>query len=907
MAGFKKYSFPYSNLKAFFLLLLILITLLPKVTLAQSSNASINDITQFFDSGASGFLLWQYSGDKLSPFHNDRYSFFRGDPICAQLKQLKSQYPDKFLGVNIHSLAQYNDSVIYDHLNYLSSQCGTNVIRIWGSPDRGTPSRFKTVLDIANQNNIKLILVLADYSNGTSGILPSSIHSNPTSWYSNDYKSGYLSHVTSMVGTIGNHPALYAYELANEPHCNGISACPSVYNQWANDVAATIKSINSSVRVGIGQMASQDTTFGDSPGNGTPSDFSKSNQSSSINITSGHYYNQSEKSNNFSALSQSQALGKPFYIGEASLTSYVDYLSTCNLTSIHNFPPVIVESVNYTPPTNTAINLENKHPNNVPNKIDDGNSQICYKNITITEHHSLTIFGQILDTFRRIFDRVSTEVIEDDENMTNLSTRKAQLHWSKEFPVEINAPKEIKDRSFKSFDSDGIGSAFRSTSYQKQTSEKESRLTNAVEYINNNTAYSGTTIDEQVAWGCGTDCYSINCEKPEGLSCRPVTLTEIHAARSGTLGSYTPSINNGVAFTPLSSDCYEKIFQLLDLTDNGSFNTKQVIVDDSETKDDKTRYQAIPMAAVYTNKEAQKLIPYQKESVEGDVCQTTVNSLGEEQPKDKPNSLSFFNILKKLGGNAKEVVEIITEETLGKIINVTVQGDVTKEIYFPNEYVEGVKVDDTGLAYFIPQNDGQQIKSTSFSSAPESDDTVHLGYRNEQLRDTFTSFLYPQSWHDKLGTVDSFQRPGYEGAFPHIPGEVGEGVYQWCELINKYARENGLEPSLIAAIITIESGGNPSAISYQGAVGLMQVMPRDNPKGYNFMCPNGPCFADRPTTAQLLDPEFNIQYGTALLARLIRYWGSIEGGIYHYGPAGHSTYTGMVLGIQSNNPDTCNN
>jgi soluble lytic murein transglycosylase-like protein len=43
--------------------------------------------------------------------------------------------------------------------------------------------------------------------------------------------------------------------------------------------------------------------------------------------------------------------------------------------------------------------------------------------------------------------------------------------------------------------------------------------------------------------------------------------------------------------------------------------------------------------------------------------------------------------------------------------------------------------------------------------------------------------------------------------------------------INKIARKNRLEPALLHAIITVESGYNPQALSSAGAMGMMQLMP----------------------------------------------------------------------------------
>ena len=108
-------------------------------------------------------------------------------------------------------------------------------------------------------------------------------------------------------------------------------------------------------------------------------------------------------------------------------------------------------------------------------------------------------------------------------------------------------------------------------------------------------------------------------------------------------------------------------------------------------------------------------------------------------------------------------------------------------------------------------------------------------------------------------------------------------VRRWCALIEQYAAENGLDPNLIAAVILQESGGNPEAYSKSGAVGLMQIMPRDG-LAANFMCKNGPCFASRPSMDELFDPELNIAYGTRMLAGLINRTGDVREALRAYGP-----------------------
>ncbi len=48
---------------------------------------------------------------------------------------------------------------------------------------------------------------------------------------------------------------------------------------------------------------------------------------------------------------------------------------------------------------------------------------------------------------------------------------------------------------------------------------------------------------------------------------------------------------------------------------------------------------------------------------------------------------------------------------------------------------------------------------------------------------------------------------------------------QYRNIIYKLARTHGIEPSLVHALITVESNWNTEAVSHRGAIGLMQLMP----------------------------------------------------------------------------------
>jgi soluble lytic murein transglycosylase-like protein len=124
-----------------------------------------------------------------------------------------------------------------------------------------------------------------------------------------------------------------------------------------------------------------------------------------------------------------------------------------------------------------------------------------------------------------------------------------------------------------------------------------------------------------------------------------------------------------------------------------------------------------------------------------------------------------------------------------------------------------------------------------------------------------------------------------------------QSIRQWCGVITDQAKKRNLDPDLVAALIWQESGGNASAYSQSGAVGLMQVMPKDG-LAAGFQCGSGPCFSQRPSIQQLQEPQFNVSYGTQMLSGLVSKNGSLRDGLRSYGPydVGY-TYADKVLGI----------
>jgi soluble lytic murein transglycosylase-like protein len=134
----------------------------------------------------------------------------------------------------------------------------------------------------------------------------------------------------------------------------------------------------------------------------------------------------------------------------------------------------------------------------------------------------------------------------------------------------------------------------------------------------------------------------------------------------------------------------------------------------------------------------------------------------------------------------------------------------------------------------------------------------------------------------------------------NLPASYPSAILNWCNLIETYSKKYALDERLVAAVMLEESGGNPDAYSPSGAVGLMQIMPNDG-LAAGFMCNDKPCFSKRPSIAELSDPEFNISYGSRMLASLIQKYGNVRDALKAYGPMNYGyKYADTVLSIFEN-------
>ncbi len=100
------------------------------------------------------------------------------------------------------------------------------------------------------------------------------------------------------------------------------------------------------------------------------------------------------------------------------------------------------------------------------------------------------------------------------------------------------------------------------------------------------------------------------------------------------------------------------------------------------------------------------------------------------------------------------------------------------------------------------------------------------------------------------------------------------------QTIIREARAHQLSPSLVVAVIEVESGGYPLAVSHVGAMGLMQLLPSTgeeiaNRLGIEWKGPD-----------TLFDPNINVRLGTAYLRQLTDRFGSVDTALaaYNWGP-----------------------
>lgn len=110
-----------------------------------------------------------------------------------------------------------------------------------------------------------------------------------------------------------------------------------------------------------------------------------------------------------------------------------------------------------------------------------------------------------------------------------------------------------------------------------------------------------------------------------------------------------------------------------------------------------------------------------------------------------------------------------------------------------------------------------------------------------------------------------------------VPGktDAGASLLTWLDIapevkavqpwLREAAAAYGVDAELLKAVIAVESGYQPAAVSPRGALGLMQITPQTATR-----------YATAAEAARLIEPRINIHTGARMLADLIRRFRSID-------------------------------
>ncbi|MCX7946185.1 MAG: transglycosylase SLT domain-containing protein [Hydrogenophilus sp.] len=98
-------------------------------------------------------------------------------------------------------------------------------------------------------------------------------------------------------------------------------------------------------------------------------------------------------------------------------------------------------------------------------------------------------------------------------------------------------------------------------------------------------------------------------------------------------------------------------------------------------------------------------------------------------------------------------------------------------------------------------------------------------------------------------------------------------------MIDVEAKRYGIDPLLVVAVIAVESEFDPQAVSHQGALGLMQVMPKWHLDRVDERV------IGEAEERHLFDPGINISVGAELLAEALERHKSLEQALQYYNGA----------------------
>jgi mannan endo-1,4-beta-mannosidase len=202
---------------------------------------------------------------------------------------------------------------VMDHL----SASGLKILRVWGfndvntQPGSGTVwfqhlsssgsqintganglQRLDYVVESAEQRGIKLIINFVNYWDDYGGMAAyvKAFGGTKETWFTNTKaQEQYKKYIEAVVSRYSKSDAVFAWQLANEPRCNGCDT--DVIYKWATDISSYVRSLDSTHMISLGDEGfglAGDSTYPYQFGEGT--DFAKNLAIPDLDFGTFHMY-----------------------------------------------------------------------------------------------------------------------------------------------------------------------------------------------------------------------------------------------------------------------------------------------------------------------------------------------------------------------------------------------------------------------------------------------------------------------------------------------------------------------------------------------------------------------------------------------------------------------------------------
>ncbi|KAI4183957.1 MAG: hypothetical protein L6R41_005068 [Letrouitia leprolyta] len=202
------------------------------VSVNKTSNVfNINGTTQYFAGTNTWWLAYTYENSDI-------------DKVLGEIAK------SGLLVTRIWGFGNTNDASTTEGTFFQELKGGKQSLNF--DPATGIP-RLDYVISKAEALKVKLIIPLLNGNDDLGGIntYASAYSTTKTDFFtSNASQTAYLTYVDFIVNRYKSSPAIFSWEICNEPRCPGCQT--SVITQWATDVSKHIKSIDSKHLVSLG-------------------------------------------------------------------------------------------------------------------------------------------------------------------------------------------------------------------------------------------------------------------------------------------------------------------------------------------------------------------------------------------------------------------------------------------------------------------------------------------------------------------------------------------------------------------------------------------------------------------------------------------------------------------------------